>query len=106
MSEHAPEDVEMVAKTLHAHTGRSARDFPWGHIDEFSRDYYRDNARRLLTRLDEARADRTNRASEHGPDWSDYSAADHPEEGPSCKCGFNGTPEECAADRTNGSTER
>lgn len=49
----------MVAKTLHAHTGRSARDFPWGHIDEFSRDYYRDNARRLLTRLDEARADRT-----------------------------------------------
>ncbi len=49
----------MVAKTLHTHTGRSARDFPWGHIDEVSRNYYRDNARRLLTRLDQARANRT-----------------------------------------------
>lgn len=59
-----PEDVEMVAKTLHAHSGRSARDFPWSHIHEASRNYYRDNARRLLTRLDEARANRTNRSEE------------------------------------------
>ena len=34
----------------------------------------------------------------HGADWSDW-GIDHPEEGPSCKCGFNGTPEECAAAR-------
>ena len=27
-------------------------------------------------------------------DWSDW-GIDHPEEGPSCSCGFNGTPEEC-----------
>ena len=66
MSEHAPEDVEIVAKTLHAHTGRSARDFPWGHIDEVSRNYYRENARRLLTRLDEAHANRTSRSEEEG----------------------------------------
>ena len=35
---------------------------------------------------------------EHGADWSDW-GIDHPEEGPSCKCGFNGSPEECAASR-------
>lgn len=35
---------------------------------------------------------------EHGADWSDWDV-DHPEEGPSCKCGYNGTPEECAAYR-------
>lgn len=35
---------------------------------------------------------------EHGPDWSDW-GLDHPEEGPSCKCGFNGSPEECASSR-------
>ncbi|PRB01772.1 hypothetical protein [Microbacterium sp. MYb64] len=63
-SEHASDDVEMVAKTLHAHTGRSARDFPWGHIDEVTREYHRENARRLLTRLDEARANRTIRSEE------------------------------------------
>lgn len=37
--------------------------------------------------------------TEHGPDWSDW-GLDHPEEGPSCKCGFNGTPEECAEVRS------
>lgn len=40
--------------------------------------------------------DRENR--DHGPDWSDW-GIDHPEESPSCKCGHNGTPEECATDR-------
>ena len=34
----------------------------------------------------------------HGPDWSDWDF-DHPEEWPSCRCGFNGSPEECAAAR-------
>ena len=38
--------------------------------------------------------------SEHGPDWSDW-GMDHPEEGPGCRCGFNGTPEECASSRSN-----
>ena len=37
-------------------------------------------------------------SAEHGADWSDW-GIDHPEEGPSCKCGFNGTPEECAESR-------
>ena len=35
---------------------------------------------------------------EHGADWSDWSE-DHPEEGPSCRCGYNGSPEECVASR-------
>jgi len=34
-------------------------------------------------------------APEHGPDWFDSL----PGEPPSCACGFNGTPEECAASR-------
>ena len=33
---------------------------------------------------------------DHGPDWSDWQEGD---EGPTCKCGFNGTHEECAAAR-------
>lgn len=37
----------------------------------------------------------------HRPDWSDH-GLDHPEEGPSCACGFNGTPEECEAARAAG----
>ncbi len=41
--------------------------------------------------------------SEHGPDWSDW-GIDHPEEGPSCKCGFNGSPEECAEVRSTDTT--
>lgn len=31
----------------------------------------------------------------HGADWSDWDML-HPDEGPSCECGYNGTPEECA----------
>ena len=42
--------------------------------------------------------------AEHGPDWSDW-GIDHPEEGPSCKCGFNGSPEECAGVRSTDTTE-
>lgn len=38
--------------------------------------------------------------NQHGPDWSDWDI-DHPEEGPSCKCGFNGTPEECESSRNS-----
>ena len=34
--------------------------------------------------------------AEHGPDWSDYQDGD---DGDSCKCGFNGTSEECATHR-------
>ena len=34
----------------------------------------------------------------HGADWSDW-GYDHPEEGPSCKCGFNGSPDECKRSR-------
>ena len=36
------------------------------------------------------------RVQSHGPDWSDSL----PGEPPSCVCGFNGTPEECAAWRS------
>lgn len=40
----------------------------------------------------------------HGPDWADSL----PDEGPTCRCGFNGTPQECAAFRRANSpdTER
>jgi hypothetical protein len=31
--------------------------------------------------------------AEHGPDWTDSL----PGEPPSCRCGYNGTPEECAS---------
>lgn len=34
---------------------------------------------------------------EHGADWTDSL----PGEPPSCRCGYNGTPEECAASRTD-----
>ena len=30
--------------------------------------------------------------SEHGEDWSDWMPSD---DGPTCKCGFNGSPTEC-----------
>lgn len=36
---------------------------------------------------------------EHGPDWSAWESA---EDLPSCVCGYNGTPEECAASRGAG----
>lgn len=32
--------------------------------------------------------------AEHKPDWGDY-GIDHPEEGASCSCGYNGPYEEC-----------
>jgi len=41
---------------------------------------------------------------EHRADWSDW-GPDHPDEGPSCKCGFNGSPEECAAYRKTTDSE-
>jgi hypothetical protein len=34
---------------------------------------------------------------EHGPDWTDWQEGD---DGDSCKCGFNGTSQECARSRT------
>ena len=33
---------------------------------------------------------------EHGPDWTDWQQGD---DGDSCKCGFNGTSQECARNR-------
>jgi len=41
------------------------------------------------------RAYAVEQSAEHGPDWSDSL----PSEPPSCDCGYNGTPEECAAFR-------
>lgn len=37
----------------------------------------------------------------HRPDWSDWQDGDF---GPSCSCGFNGTPEECGASRIHAAT--
>lgn len=38
----------------------------------------------------------TTAADAHGADWSDWQVGD---DGPSCSCGFNGTPEECERSR-------
>jgi hypothetical protein len=38
--------------------------------------------------------------AEHKPDWSDW-GLDHPEEGPNCSCGFNGSFDECAESRAS-----
>lgn len=43
--------------------------------------------------------------AEHGADWTDW-GIDHPEEGPSCKCGYNGSPEECAKAQNTNTNER
>lgn len=45
------------------------------------------------TRLYDAALDASR---EHGPDWSGWQDGD---DGPSCKCGFNGTPDECRSNR-------
>lgn len=42
--------------------------------------------------------------TEHGPDWSDWQPSDG--DRCSCACGFNGTPDECAASRGAGAESR
>lgn len=51
---------------------------------------------RLADRLEAIGSRACHSPAKHGPDWSDWQEGD---DGPSCLCGFNGTPEECAASR-------
>jgi hypothetical protein len=48
----------------------------------------------LIAELREARAAIERVRAEHREDWSDW-GHDHPEEGPSCTCGYNGEYREC-----------